>query len=649
MKPFEYKSPLSLQEALELVAKLGAKATIMAGGTDVMVWLNARQCNPQNIIDISRIKELKYIRAGAEGTAMGALTTYAELIQSPILGDQAGALVEAARSSAGPQVRNTATIGGNLGTASPAADLVLALCALDARIKVRSLRGERVLAVDEFLVGPKKSCLAKDELIVEVLLPARAARTRSAFQKLGNRQAMTISIASAAAAVTLSEDGKRFEKVAVALGSVAPTVVRARQFEEALAGKPATAEEIGKARALVQANINPITDIRGQAWYRREVAAVLAGRAVEDAVAAVRGEARPARAELRKTGWGIGATYYSATVPAAPNPYSLNMQMREDGSVVVQAGGCDIGQGSNTIIATFTAEALGIEVSQVAVYSADTGVTPYDFGTVSSRQTFAGGNAVLMACEQIKKVLIDAASKKLEIPSDRLVVEAGFVHDKDDPAKGLPIPGAAAMAMFVFRQMPTGSATYYPNNAFPDHNMQGDAIASLNYHATVAQVAVDTETGVVDVLKLFPTVDCGKAINPMMVEGQVEGGALQSIAWATREDAFPGISPIGRPSEFNPDFEPKDLANYPIATSMDMPEMHASFVEVPEKNGPYGAKAAGEISAMTGAPAVLNAIYDAIGVRILEMPASPEKLLKAMQSRQPVARMAAAAGREGQQ
>lgn len=649
MKPFDYKSPLSLQEALESAAVLGAKATIMAGGTDVMVGLNSRQLNSPTIIDISRIQELKYIRKGPEGTAIGSLTTFAELIRSAVIADQAGALLEAARSSAGPQVRNSATIGGNLGTASPAADLVLALCALDARVKVRSLRGERLLAMDEFLIGPKKSCLAKDELIVEVLLPARDARTRSSFQKLGNRQAMTISIASAAALVTLSADGRRFERVSVALGSVAPTVVRARQFEDALAGKPATAEQIAKARSLVQASINPITDIRGQAWYRRKVAAVLAGRAVEDAVAAVRGEAPPVRAELRKPGWGIGATYYSATVPAAPNPYSVNMQMREDGSVVVQAGGCDIGQGSNTIIATFTAEALGIEVSRVTVYSADTGTTPYDFGTVSSRQTFAGGNAVLMACAQIKKVLIDAASKKLEIPAERLVVEAGFVHDKDDPAKGLPIAAAAEIAMFVFRQMPTGSATYYPNNAFPDHNMQGNAIATLSYHATIAQVAVDTETGVVDVLKLFPTVDCGRAINPMMVEGQLEGGALQSIAWATREDAFPGISPIGRPSEFNPAFEPKDLANYPIATSMDMPEIHASFVEVPEKNGPYGAKAAGEIAAMTGAPAVLNAIYDAIGVRILELPASPEKLLHAIESRLPVARMAAAAGREGQQ
>jgi CO/xanthine dehydrogenase Mo-binding subunit len=173
--------------------------------------------------------------------------------------------------------------------------------------------------------------------------------------------------------------------------------------------------------------------------------------------------------------------------------------------------------------------------------------------------------------------------------------------------------------------------------------MQGEPIASFNYHATVAEVEVDTETGVVEVRKLYPTVDCGKAISPLLVEGQVEGGALQGIGWALREDAHPGISPVGRPSEFNPAFEPKDLANYPIATSMDMPEIHASFVEVPEKNGPYGAKAAGEISAMTAAPAILNAIYDAVGVRMFEVPASPDKVLKALQNKCQVAQKAAGA------
>ncbi|MGA3127335.1 MAG: molybdopterin cofactor-binding domain-containing protein [Candidatus Korobacteraceae bacterium] len=643
MKPFEYLSPTTVREALEQTAKLRSRAMVMAGGTDVMVWLNARQANPEHVIDLSKLRDLQFIRQEEGGTRIGALTTFAELIKSETVSKQAAALADAARNSAGPQVRNLATIGGNLGTASPAGDLILALVVLDAKVKVQSLRGERTLSLDQFLIGPKQNCLAKDELIIEIILPPLPAKSGSAFQKMGNRHAMTIAIASAATAVTLSADGKTFTSVRVALGSVAPTVVRAKQFEQALQGKPATVEEIAKARQLVQANISPITDIRGQAWYRREVAGVLAARSVEDALAAALGISSSAGQASKKKGWGVGGTYYSATVPAAPNPYSLNMQMREDGSVVIQAGGCDIGQGSNTVIATIAAEALGVDVEQITVYSADTGMTPYDFGTVSSRQTFAGGNAVLLACEQIKKILIDSAAKKLEVPAESLIVSPGFIRDKDNPEKCLPIAVASTLAHFVFRQLPTGSVTYYPKNAFPDHNMQGEPIASFNYHATVAEVEVDTETGVVEVRKLYPTVDCGKAISPLLVEGQVEGGALQGIGWALREDAHPGISPVGRPSEFNPAFEPKDLANYPIATSMDMPEIHASFVEVPEKNGPYGAKAAGEISAMTAAPAILNAIYDAVGVRMFEVPASPDKVLKALQNKCQVAQKAAGA------
>ena len=641
MKPFEYVCPTGLGEALELAAKYGIQAAVMAGGTDLMVWLNARQINPRYVIDISRIGELRFIRQELGCIRIGALTTFAELTKSELVRREAAVLSEAARNSAGPQVRNLATIGGNLGTASPAGDLILAMAALDAQLTVRSLKGGRTLPLDQFLVGPKKNALGSDELITEIVVPTLAGKRGSAFQKLGNRQAMTIAIASAGAVVTLSNDGGYFEQVRVALGSVAPTVVRAKQFEQALQGKPATAAEIANAQSLVQASIEPITDIRGQAWYRREVADVLAARAVEDALAAARGEERPQRLAVKKKGWGVGGTLYTAMGQGFSNPYSLNMQMREDGSVVVQAGGCDIGQGSNTVLAMITAEALGIDVSQVSVYSADTAVAPYDFATVASRQTYAGGNAALMACEQIKKILINTASRKLGIPAERLVVQAGFVSDKENQSKGLTIPAAAKMAHYDYRELPTASATYSPMNQPPDDNLQGSPVTTFSYHATIAEVEVDTQTGVVKVCKLFPTIDAGKAINPIMLEGQLQGGAIQSIGWALREDAHPGIAPVGRPSEFNPAFEPKDLANYPIATTMDVPDIHTSYVEIPEEGGPFGAKSAGEICAMTAAPAVLNAIYDAVGVRIVELPASPAKVLRALQSKCQAAQKAA--------
>lgn len=637
MKPFEYLCPTNIDEALSFVATHGSRAVVMAGGTDVMVSFSRRQISPEYVVDISRLEELKFIRQDRGLIRIGPRTTFTELICSDVIRTRAAVLADAARASAGPQVRNLATIGGNLGTASPAGDLVVALMALNAQVKVASRDGERTLLLDQFLVGPKKSNLHSDELITEIMVPASPSKSGSAFQKLGNRNAMTIAIVSAAASVTLSEDGKYFGAVRLALGSVAPTAVRAKAYEEALTGKPANSDEICHARHLVGGAISPITDIRAAAWYRREVAPVLAGRSVEDALAAALGHERPTWArDHRKKGRGVAAGLYSSTVPAAPNPYSLNMQMREDGSVVVQAGGCDIGQGSNTVIATVTAEALGVDVEKVTVYSADTGTCPYDFGTVSSRQTFAGGNAVLAAAEQVKSVLFESASKKLQVPPNRLVLRPGVIEDKDDPQKSMSIAEASTLSHFVFRQLPTGSSTFYPKNKPPDHNMQGEPIACLYYNAVAAEVAVDPETGVVEVQKLYSVVDAGKAISPMLVEGQVEGGAMQAVGWALREDSHPGLATVGEVSTFEPDFAPADLSNYPIATSMDLPELHAAYVEVPERDGPYGAKAVGEIGALTPTPAILNAIHDAIGVRLFELPASPEKVLRALNSK-PVA------------
>lgn len=632
MRPFDYVRPTTLAEALAALDAHGSDAVVIAGGTDLMVWLNTRQITPRCVVDIKKLDELRTIRQDGDIVRIGARATFTDLLASELIRRHAGALAQAAHESAGPQVRNLGTIGGNLGTASPAGDLVAALVALGATIEVASKNGRKTLAIGDFLVGPKRTCLAKNELITAVTIPVAGARSGSAFQKLGNRKAMTISIVNAAASVSLSADGRTFERVNLALGAVAPTVVRATAFEDALRGKPATVDEIRAALPYIAGAIAPISDLRASAWYRSQIAPVLAQRSVEDALALAKGEQAAAVRAAVKHGRGMAGTFYSATVPGAPNPYSINMQMREDGSVVVQAGGCDIGQGSTTVIATITAEALGVTVDQVTVHQADTGTSPYDFGTVSSRQTFAGGNAALAAAAQIRAVLLDTASKKLNVPIDRLALKPGVIADTEPGTNTfISIPEAAALSHFAFRQLPTGSATYFPKNSPPGRGLQGEPIASFFYVASAADVDVDTETGVVAVKDLYSVVDCGKAISPLLVEGQVEGGAMQALGWALREDAYPGLSPVNRPSEFNPDFEPKDLSNYPIATSLDMPNIHAAYVEVPERNGPFGAKACGEITAITPTPAILNAIDDAVGVRVFDLPASPEKVLRQLQ------------------
>lgn len=331
---------------------------------------------------------------------------------------------------------------------------------------------------------------------------------------------------------------------------------------------------------------------------------------------------------IRK-GRGVAVCMYSLTVMNAPNPCSAYVVMREDGSVNVQIGAVDIGQGSNTAIAMMVAEYMSVPIEKVNVYSADTSATPYDFGTLSSRLTYTGGRAVLAACEQVMGVLREAAARQLSTRPDRLNVEGGFFKDKYDNHKLLPVAAAAAISQFAHRKLPMGMGEYYPYNVPVNAEGQGEPADSFYYHATVADVEVDTETGIVEVKKLYTAVDCGKAINPGIVEGQVEGGAMQAVGWALREDMYPyGTGSSGEYEEFNPDFRPLNLSDYAVATSMDIPEINAAYVETHEGEGPFGAKAAGEICANTAAPAIINAIHDAVGVWVTDLPATPDKVLK---------------------
>jgi len=336
-----------------------------------------------------------------------------------------------------------------------------------------------------------------------------------------------------------------------------------------------------------------------------------------------------------KKGKGIAGCMYSLTVMNAPNPCSAYVQMREDGSVNVQTGACDIGQGSNTALAMMVAETLSVPFETVHIYSADTAATPYDFGTLSSRLTYTGGRAVLAACDQVKDILLDAAARELHTRKDRLRIEDGFIKDRYDTHKMLPVAAAAAISQFVHRKLVMGMGEYYPFNVPVDGDGHGEPSDSYYYHATVAEVEVDTDTGIVEVKKLYTSVDCGKAINPLIVEGQVEGGAIQAMGWALREDMYPyGTGNAGEAEDFNPNFRPTNLSDYAIATAMDVPEIVSAYVESHDGEGPYGAKAAGEICANTAAPAIVNAIHDAVGIWITELPATPEKVLRALKEKE---------------
>lgn len=271
--------PNRLDEALDVLARHPA-AHVLAGGTDFMVEVNFAQRRPDQVLALRRVEELKGWARDRDAVELGAGLTYTEM-QDPDLGSLVPALAQAARTVGSPQIRNAGTLGGNLGTASPAGDTLPVLAALDARVEVRSTDRTRELRIDELLVGPKRHTLEADELITAVrVAPARGPQE---FLKVGMRNAMVIAVCSVAVVVDSRE-----RAVKCAIGSAGPTVLRARDAEawvstqvdwdgERFTGPPGLAQEFGRR---VAAAAQPIDDHRSTADYRRHAVGVLAERAL---------------------------------------------------------------------------------------------------------------------------------------------------------------------------------------------------------------------------------------------------------------------------------------------------------------------------------------------------------------------------------
>ncbi len=268
---FNYYRVTSLDEALKLVNEL-EDFKVVAGGTDLVMDLKIKRYLPKNIIDISRVKELDYIVDDGDKIRIGALTRLQEIVDSPIIKEKALVLAEAVNQMASWQIRNIATIGGNLCNASPAADTAPPLYVLNAELKLVSVDGERIVPVTKFFHGPRKTELKKNELLAEIIIPVEKDAGASAL-KLGRRTAFTLSIVAVATLVKVKDN--KFADVRVALNSVAPTPVRAPSVEQALMGKEVSLEVVEEASKLVVNDIKPISDVRASADYRREMSVVL--------------------------------------------------------------------------------------------------------------------------------------------------------------------------------------------------------------------------------------------------------------------------------------------------------------------------------------------------------------------------------------
>lgn len=282
MRQPDYIAPATLGEAIAALVSGGPVARIIAGGTDLSLLIQTDAVALDCVIDVRAISELQHLDYDAEsGLVLGAAVTLRAVETSPVVLAHYPHLARSAAEIGSVQIRNLGTVGGNICTAAPSADLAPALITLGARARVAGPRGERVVPIDEFFTGPRRTDLAPDEVLVDIRIPPPAPRGAGVYLKLANRPAMDTTFVGVAAFVESSDD-VYIQTARIALGAVAPTPLRAREAEEILAGQRVSAELLGAASRAAAAACRPISDARGSAEYRREMVAVL----TRDAIAA---------------------------------------------------------------------------------------------------------------------------------------------------------------------------------------------------------------------------------------------------------------------------------------------------------------------------------------------------------------------------
>ncbi len=282
MHYFDYYAPKGLDEAIDIFAEYGERASALAGGTDLVLFMESGRLKPELVVEIPSCPPFVGLEMVDSQIRIGSRTTMRELETSPTVCLQISVLAEAASVVGSLQIRNMATIGGNICTASPAGDTLPALLVLDASVGLASKRGKRVVPIREFFVGPGKTVRQPDELLTEVFVPVPKSRIGSSFYKLAIRRYLDIAIVNAAALIAVNEYGVIID-AKIALGSVAPTPIRAYEAEERLIGNTLNDFVLDEAAILAQKASSPITDQRGTAEYRRIMVYRLTRRVVTEA------------------------------------------------------------------------------------------------------------------------------------------------------------------------------------------------------------------------------------------------------------------------------------------------------------------------------------------------------------------------------
>ena len=316
---------------------------------------------------------------------------------------------------------------------------------------------------------------------------------------------------------------------------------------------------------------------------------------------------------------GAGLAIYWNDMPHS----GVVVRADRSGLVAVLCGATDIGQGSDSVLAYIVAEVLGIEPKDIRVHPADTDLTPVDLGSYSSRVTLMAGNAAIQAAERLKARLVEAVAEKLEVTPDKLVARDRRVFVDGDPDRGVAFAQAVALAESKFGVLAFPGSYAPPKRAGKYKGGGVGPSPCYSYSACVVEVDVDTETGEVRPTEVWIAHDVGRALNPLLVEGQVEGSVYMGLGEALMEEQVfrKGVHKI--PS----------MLEYKSPTTLETPEIHTILVETDDPEGPFGAKEAGQGPLLPLIPAVANAVYSAVGVRVDEVPISPEKVLKGFELR----------------
>jgi CO/xanthine dehydrogenase Mo-binding subunit len=327
---------------------------------------------------------------------------------------------------------------------------------------------------------------------------------------------------------------------------------------------------------------------------------------------------------MKKRGKGLAVAFYPTGMGGGGDFSHAICKIKPDGTADLIIGTVELGQGARTVLPQMAAEILEIPYEHVRVTNGDTDSCPICFGTFASRVTYFTGNAVVEAATNAKKMLLDEAAILLDSAADKLEIADGMIRVSGEPGKSMTIADVAFTALYVNHKFLVGNGCFgRPSSRADPETGECDPLATVAWAATRVEVEVDTETGIVEVLDNKSVYDVGKAINPALVRGQIIGGAAMGTSWTLLECLYPNYP--------SPEHEARSFRDYAIATTMDIPKMESQILECPSLHGPFGAKGAGEMTANPPAPAIVNAVHDAVGVWITELPLTPERVLRALE------------------